>query len=247
MASLVTARLFPEVAAGGFSRVDGTVAFYVRINALVSSSSVVVDFGAGRGRFMEDPVAYRRNVRLLQGRVQRVIGLDVDDAVLQNPTVDESHVISDGGRLPVPDASVDLVISDFTFEHVADPAWLASELYRILKPGGWICARTPNKYGYISLFARLVPNGLHDAVLRIVQPEKKSIDTFPTLYRLNTRRDLRRHFPERRFQHVVFEHDAEPAYVANSRFGWRVGLFLTRILPRRVYTMLFVFLQKKDS
>lgn len=247
MTSPLTARFFPEVAAGGFSRIDGTVAFYVRVNALVSSSSVVVDFGAGRGRFMDDPVAYKRDMRRLQGRVQRVIGLDVDDAVLQNATVDESHVISDGEPLPVADESVDLVVSDFTFEHVADPEWLAAELSRILKPGGWICARTPNKYGYVSVFARLVPNSLHVAVLRIVQPHKKSIDTFPTRYRLNTRRELRRHFPEQRFDHIVFEHDAQPAYVANWTFGWRVGLFLTRILPRRFYTMLFVFLRKKGS
>ena len=241
------ARFFPETAAGGFSRIDGTVAFYSRINALVSPSSVVVDLGAGRGQFMEDTVDYRRYMHRMQGRVQRVIGLDVDDAVLQNPTVDESHVISDGGRLPIADKSVDLVVSDFTFEHVADPAWLAAELSRIVKPGGWICARTPNKYGYISVFARLVPNSMHDAVLRTVQPQKKSRDTFPTRYRLNTRRDLRRHFPEHRFEHIVFEHDAEPAYMANSTLGWRVGLVLTRILPRRFYTMLFVFLRKKGS
>jgi hypothetical protein len=66
-----------------------------------------------------------------------------------------------------------------------------------------------------------------------VQPQKKSIDTFPTRYRLNTRQDLRRHFSEHHFEHVVFEHDAEPAYDANSALGWRF------------YTMLFVFLRKK--
>ena len=86
--------------------------------------------------------------------------------------------------------------------------------------------------------------GLHDVVLRIVQPQKKSIDTFPTRYRLNTRQDLRRHFSEHHFEHVVFEHDAEPAYDANSALGWRVGLFLTASF-RRFYTMLFVFLRKK--
>ena len=154
-------------------------------------------------------------------------------------------MISDGGALPGCRRVRGSHRLGLHVEHVANPAWLAAELSRILKPGGWICARTPNKYGYISVFARLVPDSLHDVVLRIVQPQKKSIDTFPTLYRLNTRRDLRRYFSEYHFEHVVFEHDSEPAYVANSALGWRVGLFLTRILPRRFYTMLFVFLRKK--
>jgi SAM-dependent methyltransferase len=241
----VAARFFPEITAGGFTRIDGTVAFYSRINALVSGSSVVVDFGAGRGQFVGDSVEYRRDLCRLKGRVHRVIGLDVDDVVLENPALDEGHLIIDGGRLPLTDGSVDLIVSDFTFEHVKDPHWLANELSRILKPGGWICARTPNKWGYIAVFARLVPNRLHDAVLRVVQPRKKSIDTFPTVYRLNTRQDLRRFFSVQRFDHIVFEHDAEPAYAANSMLGWRVGLFLSRISPRRVRSMLFVFLRKK--
>ncbi len=241
----VVGLFFPEIAAGGFTRIDGTVAFYSRINALVSDTSVVVDFGAGRGQFISDPVGYRRDLRWLKGRVQRVIGLDVDDAVLENPALDESHLIFDERPLPLTDGSVDLIVSDFTFEHVKNPHWLAEELSRILKAGGWICARTPNKWGYIAIFARLFPNRLHDAVLRVVQPRKKSIDTFPTFYRLNTRRDLLRSFSVQHFEHIIFEHDAEPAYSANSMLGWRLGLFLSRISPRRVQSMLFIFLRKK--
>jgi SAM-dependent methyltransferase len=242
----IAARFFPEIAAGGFTRIDGTVAFYSRINALISRSSVVVDFGAGRGQFVGDSAGYRRDLCWLKGRVQRVIGLDIDDIVLENPALDESHLIIDGRRLPLVDGSADLIVSDFTFEHVKDPGWLAEELSRILKSGGWICARTPNKWGYIAVFARLVPNRFHDAVLRVVQPRKKSIDTFPTLYRLNTRRDLLRYFPVHRFEHIVFEHDAEPAYAASSILGWTLGVFLNRISPRRVRSMLFIFLRKKD-
>lgn len=242
----IAGRFFPEIAAGGFTRVDGTIAFYSRINALVSDSSIVVDFGAGRGKFVDDLITYRRELRWLKGRVQRIIGLDIDDIILENPALDESHVIFEGRALPLADESVDLIVSDFTFEHVKDPHWLAEELSRILKIGGWICARTPNKWGYIAVLARLVPNKLHGAVLHVVQPQKKRIDTFPTFYRLNTRQDLRNFFPAQRFEHIVFEHDAEPAYVANSILGWRLTLLLSRISPRRARTMLFIFLRKKN-
>ncbi|MDQ3222049.1 MAG: class I SAM-dependent methyltransferase [Gemmatimonadota bacterium] len=154
-------RVHPEVAAGGFTRVDGTVEFYTRVNALLRPDMVVVDYGAGRGRFMEDESApLRRDLCRLQGKVTRVVGLDLDDAVLSNPVLDEAHVIDLAAPLPLASNSVDLVLSDYTFEHVDDPATVSRELTRILKSGGWICARTPNRFGYIGVGTNIVPNDL---------------------------------------------------------------------------------------
>lgn len=79
-------RVYPEVAAGGFTGVDGTVEFYTRVNALLRPDMVVVDYGAGRGRFMEDESApLRRDLCNLQNKVAKVVGLDLDDVVLSNP------------------------------------------------------------------------------------------------------------------------------------------------------------------
>ncbi|OWY62641.1 hypothetical protein B7486_57335, partial [cyanobacterium TDX16] len=51
-------RLYPEVGAGGFSRSDGTVEFWSRVQALVTPGAHVLDLGAGRGRGpAEDDVA----------------------------------------------------------------------------------------------------------------------------------------------------------------------------------------------
>lgn len=62
--SPVLARLYPEVAAGGFSHVDGTVGFYRRVNALLRPDMTVADVGPGRGRSSEDQVAYRRSLAI---------------------------------------------------------------------------------------------------------------------------------------------------------------------------------------
>src|SRR5438093_943558 len=40
---------YPESRFGGFTGVDGTLAFYIRVNSLIDSSSVVLDVGCGRG------------------------------------------------------------------------------------------------------------------------------------------------------------------------------------------------------
>lgn len=243
--SRIAERHFPEVRAGGFSRVDGTVAFYTRVRALTSSDSTVVDFGAGRGQSIEDPVAFRRSLQQLRGTVRRVIGLDVDEAVRENPGVDEAHVITLGAPLPLPDASVDLVLADFVFEHVEDPRWAGREIARVLRPGGWICARTPNRRGMIAVAARLVPNRYHVQALRVLQPGKKDVDTFPTAYLMNTVRDLEICFPPDKFDHVTYTYDGGPAYAGGSRAGWALFRMLSRLTPARLRPTLFVFVQKR--
>src|SRR5688572_14104690 len=80
---------YQESKLGGFTDIDGTIAFYLRINALLTSSSVVLDVGCGRGAHAEDPVATRRDLRILKGKAKRVIGIDMDPAAVHNPYLDE--------------------------------------------------------------------------------------------------------------------------------------------------------------
>jgi len=173
-----------------------------------------------------------------------VIGVDVDEAVLRNPRLDEAHVF-DGRRIPLPDASVDIVVSDHVFEHIDDPAGMAAELDRILKPGGWICARTPSSTSFIALGARLVPNRLHAKVLRRIQPNstREDEDVFPTRYRLNSKRALKRYFPPSRWQHFSHYWDGEPAYNFGSVAVARLMQLLMAIKPGG--EKIFVFMRKK--
>lgn len=241
-------RLYPEVAAGGFSRVDGTVAFYGRVNALLSPTMTVMDFGAGRGAAaVEDPVLYRRNLQTLKGRVREVIGVDIDPAVLGNPAVDRSIVASASGPLPLDDEAVDLIVADFSFEHVERPERVSAELDRVLKPGGWICARTPSRSGYISVVARLVPNRWHATALRTLQPHRRAMDVFPTHYRLNTWKDLKRHFPTQRFLHCGYGHNGPPAYFGSRLWVMRGVRSVMRHVPERFSPVLFVFMQKTEA
>src|SRR3954471_2856744 len=73
------AKLYPESTVGGFTRYDGFVEFYTRVNALLDADSSVLDFGAGRGLWMTEPLAeYSRHLRAFHERVARVVGIDVD-------------------------------------------------------------------------------------------------------------------------------------------------------------------------
>jgi SAM-dependent methyltransferase len=240
---------YPERRAGGFTRVDGSVQFYLRVHALLESlgpDPVVLDFGAGRGANLDSALPIHRHLLDLRSKAT-VIGVDVDGSVLENPNLDDAHVVQEASRLPFDDRSVDLVLADHAFEHVSNPMAVAGELRRVVREGGWICARTPNKWGYIAVAARVVPNRLHVAALRRIQPRRQQRDVFPTRYRLNTRRDIALQFPSMEFDQVIYGWEPEPAYLAASL--WTAGAFrlLGRLTPERFRPILLVFIHRRAT
>jgi SAM-dependent methyltransferase len=235
----------PETAAGGFTRDDEDVAFYTRINALIHSDMVVVDLGAGRGsRYDEGSAPFRKSFFNLQGRVKQLIGVDVDPAVLEHPYLDEALVTEPGARLPLADQSVDMIISEWVLEHVEHPQEFGDEVQRVLKPGGWFCAITPNKWGYVGIANRIIPEKVKNALMRRVWPDRPDMDVFPTYYRLNTLARTRRMFGDGAWEHCSYSANGTPKYHGNRSFGFAlVGLFQT-FVPSLMRTNLFVFIRR---
>ncbi len=62
----------------------------------------------------------------------------------RNAAPDAPRVTADGQQLPYRDGSFDGVYTINVLEHVPDPKALASEVARILKPGGLFLSLTPN-------------------------------------------------------------------------------------------------------
>jgi SAM-dependent methyltransferase len=237
---------FPEIRAGGFSRIDSTIQFYERINALIDPDFVLLDFGAGRGAaHLDDVIRYRRELQDFRGKVRKIVGADIDPIVTTNPALNRAFVLQPTSSIPLPDKSINLIISDFTFEHIEEPAHTASELDRVLVPGGWICIRTPNRYGYVALANLLAPEFLRMRVLRLAQPSRKEQDVFRPFYRLNTFEALRGYFKSTHYEHYMYSWDAEPAYHANSKALYRLFLIIHHLTPPRLRTLLIIFLRKK--
>lgn len=237
--------IYPENQAGGFTRLDGTIQFFARVNALLRPEMTVLDFGAGRGLIAEDKNRFRRELGILHHKVAKVIAVDVDDAVLENRISDEQHVF-DGTNLPIADRSVDLIVADHVLEHVGEPQATAAEIDRVLKPGGWFCARTPYSYSMLASVTRLIPNRSHANLVKRVQPGgRESKDVFPTRYRLNSFRALKKYFPKAKWDHHSYTWTPEPGY----HFG---SPTLVRLLRAVQYAkapvggeVLLVFLRKK--
>lgn len=236
--------IYPEIGAGGYTRVDGTVEFYGRINALLRPDMAVIDLGAGRGCQFEDPNAYRRALIRIQGKVAKVIGVDIDPAVMENTFVDEARVY-DGKRLPLDDASADLIFCDWVLEHVEDPAMFVAEINRVLKPGGWFCARTPTSYSLAAIASRLVPNRHHARALQTVQAGfRQAEDVFPAFYRLNLHSALRRFFPTPQWKHFSYTYSSSPSYHFGKTIVARAMVALFYLKQPFGGENLFAFIQK---
>lgn len=243
-------RLYPESQAGGYTRHDGFVEFYTRVNALLDQDSRVLDFGAGRGQWATEPLpAMSRWMRAFHERVAHVAGVDVDPVVTSNPYLAEAHVIAPEGPLPFADGSFDLVLADYVLEHVqeADAQVVADEVLRVLAPGGWFAARTPNKWGMIGLGARAVPNRMHTRALSRLQPTRQERDVFPVAYSMNTPRRLKRLFHADANRVLVYGHASEPRYFGDAAAAWRVAQLADRLTPPPLAPTLMVFVQKGTS
>lgn len=79
---------------------------------------------------------------LFEGRCGRYVGADLPGSP------DADVTLTEDGRLPLPDRSVDLVLSSQVLEHVPDPSLYLAEAHRVLVPGGVLILSTHGIWRY---------------------------------------------------------------------------------------------------
>jgi SAM-dependent methyltransferase len=237
---------YPEARFGGFTDVDGTIAFFNRVNSLLEPSLTVLDVGCGRGAYTNDPIPFRRDLRILKGKVSKVIGIDVDQTAQENPFLDEFYLIQKD-HWPVESDSVDLVVCDHVLEHIDKPDVFFSETRRTLKDTGFFCIRTPNRWSYIGIAATLIPNKYHSNVTSVVQEGRKAQDVFPTVYKCNSIVKIKAMMKKYGFESIVYGYEAEPSYMSFSKAAYLLGVLHQRFAPRFLKPIIFAFGKLKKS
>jgi SAM-dependent methyltransferase len=229
-----------------------TATFYTEVNARLRPDMAVLNLGAGRGAGFERSVSphsslpHETGLVAIRGKVRRYVGADPDHtAISQNMHVDERVPIEVNKPLPFSDGEFDLIISDWVLEHVTDPAFYAKEVARVLKQGGWFCARTPNRWGVVPIAASVIPPKLHRRVLRRVAPHRREEDIFPTVYRINTRSKIRQYFPSSDWIDHSFMMNGRARYFNWSPMLSKLVLTYWRVAPDSLKSIMLVFLQKK--
>jgi 2-polyprenyl-6-hydroxyphenyl methylase/3-demethylubiquinone-9 3-methyltransferase len=136
--------------------------------------AVLVDLGCGGGLLAPH----------IAGKGYRHVGVDLIVSGLEQA---RSHgvapVLADAGRLPLADASADVVSAGELLEHVPDVPAVIAEACRVLRPGGWLVVDTIAD----TVLARLVAVRLAEAVMPAVRGIRPGL---PSLARwLVTRRN----------------------------------------------------------
>lgn len=186
-----------------------------------SNTTTMLDAGCGR----TVPV-----LRKFLGKVPRLIGVELVEFT-DVPTGIETHN-ADLARLPLPDASVDLVISRSVFEHLTEPDKVYAEFSRVLNPGGKVLFLTANMWDYGTLVARAVPNRFHARIVKRVEGREEE-DTFPTAYKTNTRADVNRLANSAGLRIAQFEYLSQyPNYLLFNGPLFFVGMCYEKLICR---------------
>ncbi len=85
---------------------------------------------------------------LLAGVARRVTGVDYDESAVAHVRARYPRVDALQGNLaalPLPDASVDVVVNFQVVEHLWDQSQFVAECRRVLRPGGLLLMSTPNR------------------------------------------------------------------------------------------------------
>jgi SAM-dependent methyltransferase len=161
-------------------------AFVEWVAADCTPNMIVLDVGAGYDRNHVDA--------LLKPLVARVVGVDPAEAILRNRSVDEHHRLTLEEFARADDRQFDLILASWLLEHLVDPRAFFSTCRRLLKPDGAFYAITPNLWHYFGLITKTTATlGLEDWALRqLMGAERKAEYHYPTRYRSNSVRALKR-------------------------------------------------------
>jgi SAM-dependent methyltransferase len=153
---------------------------------LVTPGCAWADVGCGREIFPSHPDLARE----LCGRAGYVLGIDPDDNINDNAYITEAFhgMLEDCNTA----RRFDVITLRMVAEHIVDPDRAIRKLSQLLKPNGNLVIYTPYKWAPMSIVATIVPFRLHNPLKRILW-QSEARDTFPTAYKLNTRRDLAAH------------------------------------------------------
>ena len=120
---------------------------------------------------------------------QSIVGIDASAPSLSKHRSIKVRVAGNIGRLPFRDDRFSLVTANMAVEHLDNPGTQFAEIARVLKPGGIFILHTPNRRGYTTIAARLIPDLIKRKLVYLLQ-QREADDVFQTFYRANTKAEI---------------------------------------------------------
>lgn len=187
----------------------------------VSKGTRWLDVGGGRNVFP----FHRALARILADRCQLLVGVDPSSNLQDNPYVHEK--VQSAIEHYRPGQVFDLATLRMVAEHLPDPPKTIAALRHLLRPGGRVIVYTVNRWSPVTILSDLIPFRLHYHLKKILWGGEEK-DTFPTCYRMNTRKRLKDLFEDGGFEERLF------AYLDDcGTFGQIPGLYQAELLAWR--------------
>jgi SAM-dependent methyltransferase len=195
--------------------------FEKTVDSLLCSNHTLLDAGCGRTA----PVLSK-----FLGKAGRLIGIDLVD--FQDVPSDMELYNGDLSHIPLPDQSVDIMMARSVMEHIEQPTAVYREIYRVLKPGGYLVFLTANLWDYASLIAHVTPNRWHPWIVAKTEGRQEH-DVFPTQYKTNTYRAICKHCIESGLTLHQFEYLGQyPAYFMFNGFLFLIATGYEKLISR---------------
>jgi SAM-dependent methyltransferase len=164
----------------------------------------ILNIGAGQSVVLE-------NRLMLRGSSFVCDRVDIEDCAVQHERVQHCFLCSVEKMQPLESNQYELAFSNFLMEHVVDLPGAASEILRVLKPGGHYIATIPNPRALEIRVAKHTPLQFHRLV--------RGGSGWETHYTYADLEDLRRIFGEAGFEVVVSSsHPSVESYLVRFRF-----------------------------
>jgi SAM-dependent methyltransferase len=166
---------------------------------LVKPSTVWLDVGCGHSVFPFN----RPAAKLLGKRCRLLVGLDPSDNISKN------EIVHERAQCLLEDFETshrfDLITMRMVAEHVSDPEAAVAALARLAAPGAMVVIYTVAKWAPVTILSAVTPFRFHQLVKRVLWNTDDK-DTFPTVYRMNTRTELQRLFHNSGFSEEGFHY-----------------------------------------
>ena len=192
------------------------------------TARVILDVGGGRTWHFD---------RLLDRPGLRIIGIDVSDEELRlNTVIDEAIVADVSKTIPLPDASVDLILCRVVIEHLPDVETFLANAARVLKPGGRAAFAFANKWAPPMILNRMLSHTAANAILERLLPNAKGYGGFRAYYDRCTYRQ----FEEFARRVGLINRYGYCSYYSSAYFQFFLPLHLLSIALDMVRTLLSV-------
>jgi len=202
------------------------------IQERLKPGSIILDAGSGRNSLLQH-ISLPDNVK--------VLGLDFDrQALLDNKFVNYK-IHGKLEALPLQTSSCDLIVSSWVLEHVKQPYLIWSEIGRVLKQKGYFIFITPNKLNFVVWATRLLPWFIKNRLIAKTDERSKE-DIYSTYFRANSIRQINGIAKACGFQKELLCLNGDPTYVAFSKFTFKIGQVLEKILDLKWFNRFKVHL-----